>query len=155
MTGNAGIGAAGGSSAMGGVGDSDMDIEFGYCSEEESIFQSFSQDMERVLPKVSKKYSLKEDPKGTRGQIKDVLKRYTDQTRTFEFMIKFKIEMDSEDSSSIYSASGTTPMAVIDEREKKKFLKVILSLNLSKYRKRFKSEINSSFSTKTLALRTF
>jgi hypothetical protein len=25
-----------------GVGESEMDIEFGYCSEEESIFQSFS-----------------------------------------------------------------------------------------------------------------
>ena len=39
-------------------------------------------------------------------------------------MIKFKIEMDSEDSSSIYSASGTTPISLIEEREKKKFLKV-------------------------------
>lgn len=38
-------------------------------------------------------------------------------------MIKFKIEMDSEDSSSIYSASGTTPINIIDERDKKKFLK--------------------------------
>lgn len=112
------------SSAIGGVGESEMDIEFGYCSEEESIFQSFSQEIERVLPKINKTFSLKEDPKGTRGHVKDVLRRYTDHTRTFEFMIKFKIEMDSDDSSSIYSASGTTPMAVIDEREKKKFLKV-------------------------------
>jgi len=54
-------------------------------------------------------------------------------------MIKFKIEMDSEDSSSIYSASGTTPMAVIDEREKKKFLKVIIRIiNNFEYRKRSK-----------------
>lgn len=43
-------------------------------------------------------------------------------------MIKFKIEMDGEDSSSIYSASGTTPMAMIEEREKKKYLKVIKSI---------------------------
>lgn len=39
-------------------------------------------------------------------------------------MIKFKIEMDGDDSSSIYSASGTTPIGIIDEREKKKYLKV-------------------------------
>lgn len=47
-------------------------------------------------------------------------------------MIKFKIEMDcgEGDSSSIYSASGTTPMALIDERDKKKFLKVCPSLAL-------------------------
>jgi hypothetical protein len=44
-----GLGGAGGgaivNSGMGGVGavgESEMDIEFGYCSEEESIFQSFS-----------------------------------------------------------------------------------------------------------------
>jgi hypothetical protein len=43
-------------------------------------------------------------------------------------MIKFKIEMDGEDSSSIYSASGTTPLGMIEEREKKKFLKVCTQL---------------------------
>jgi hypothetical protein len=64
-------------------------------------------------------------------------------------MIKFKIEMDSEDSSSIYSASGTTPMAVIDEREKKKFLKVNFKCSITlKYRKRSKLGISNSFSTK-------
>jgi hypothetical protein len=47
-------------------------------------------------------------------------------------MIKFKIEMDSEDSSSIYSASGTTPINIIDERDKKKFLKVCIPLLLVK-----------------------
>jgi len=44
-------------------------------------------------------------------------------------MIKFKIEMDSDDSSSIYSASGTTPIGMIDEREKKKYLKVIIIIS--------------------------
>jgi hypothetical protein len=57
------------------VGESEMDIEFGYLSEEESIFQSFSQDVERVLPKIKKTFSLKEELKGTKSSIKDVLKR--------------------------------------------------------------------------------
>jgi len=57
------------------VGESEMDIEFGYLSEEESIFQSFSQDVERVLPKIKKTFSLKEEIKGTKSSIKDVLKR--------------------------------------------------------------------------------
>lgn len=87
--------------------------------------------MERVLPKIKKTFNLKEDVKGTKSAIKDVLKRYTQQTRTFEFMIKFKIEMDNEDSSSIYSASGTTPINMIDERDKKKFLKVTEYICLS------------------------
>lgn len=57
-------------------------------------------------------------------------------------MIKFKIEMDSEDSSSIYSASGATPINIIDERDKKKFLKVSLYQSLILYRKRYKWERN-------------
>lgn len=28
----------------------ELEMEFGYCTEEESIFQSFSQDVERVMP---------------------------------------------------------------------------------------------------------
>ena len=106
------------------MGESEMDIEFGYLSEEESIFQSFSQDVERILPKIKKTFTLKDDIKGTKSSIKDVFRRDMEETRTFEFMIKFKIEMDSEDSSSIYSASGTPPINIIDERDKKKFLKV-------------------------------
>jgi len=39
-------------------------------------------------------------------------------------MIKFKVEKEGEDSSSVYSASGNTPLGIIEEREKKKYLKV-------------------------------
>ena len=69
---NSNIGGMGGA---GGVGESEMDIEFGYCSEEESIFQSFSQDLDRALPKVKRTYSLKEDQKGQKVQVRDMLKR--------------------------------------------------------------------------------
>lgn len=47
-------------------------------------------------------------------------------------MIKFKVDMENDqDSSSIYSISGTTPTAQIDERDKKKFLKVILTFTFT------------------------
>lgn len=49
------------------IGESEMDIEFGYCSEEESIFQSFSQDIERVLPKVKRTFSSKEEAKTSKA----------------------------------------------------------------------------------------
>ena len=40
-------------------------------------------------------------------------------------MVKFKVEMENnQDSSSVYSANGGTPLALIEEKEKKKFLKV-------------------------------
>lgn len=44
-------------------------------------------------------------------------------------MIKFKVEMEaSQDSSSIYSISGA-PLGLIEEKEKKKFLKVNMILS--------------------------
>jgi|LauGreDrversion4_2_1035121.scaffolds.fasta_scaffold126698_4 hypothetical protein len=127
-------------------GESELDIDFGYQSEEESIFQSFSQEVERTLPKIKKTFSLREDTKMGKAQVKDMLKRVTSD-KVYEFMIRFKIEMDGEDSSSIYSASGTTPMAMIDEREKKKFLKVHPSL-LMVYSKRSRQAINQTSLTR-------
>ena len=59
------------------IAESEMDIEFGYCSEEESIFQSFSQDMERMLPKIKRTFSLKDEAKGTKVNFKDILRRVT------------------------------------------------------------------------------
>ena len=42
-------------------------------------------------------------------------------------MIKFKVEMEnSQDNSSVYSAASNTPLGMIEEKEKKKFLKVIV-----------------------------
>ena len=83
-----------------------------------------------MLPKIKRSFSLKEDSKTSKVQIKDMLKRCSDATKTYEFMIRFKIEMEGDDSSSIYSASGTTPLALIEEREKKKYLKVKHHFNL-------------------------
>lgn len=39
----------------------ELEVEFGYCTEEESIFQSFSQEVERVMPRVKKTFSIKND----------------------------------------------------------------------------------------------
>lgn len=133
-------------------GESELDIDFGYQSEEESIFQSFSQDVERTLPKIKKTYSLREDSKTGKAQVKDMLRRCT-QDKVFEFMVRFKIEMDGEDTSSIYSASGTTPMAVIDEREKKKYLKVRDLSDLHVHSKRSRQETRLPFLTKKLERR--
>lgn len=57
----------------------ELEIEFGYCSEEESIFQSFSQDVDRILPKIKKTFSMKKDQKNTKMQFKDMIKRVSIQ----------------------------------------------------------------------------
>ena len=62
--GNATLLGAGHQNYNSNIAESEMDIEFGYCSEEESIFQSFCQDVERTLPKIKKHFTMKEDAKG-------------------------------------------------------------------------------------------
>jgi len=52
-----------------------LEIEFGYCSEEESIFQSFSQDVEKVMPRVKKPFSVRKDQKPIKAGIKDMVRR--------------------------------------------------------------------------------
>ena len=39
----------------------EMEVEFGYCTEEESIFQSFSQEIEKVVPRITRTFTMKKD----------------------------------------------------------------------------------------------
>lgn len=41
------------------MNESDLEIEFGYCSEEESVFQSFCQEVEKNFPKIKKAFNVK------------------------------------------------------------------------------------------------
>ena len=128
-----------------------MEVEFGYCTEEESIFQSFSQEIEKIVPRITRTFSMKKDQKNVRIGFEDVVRKvsmpsqrhiyilsltpelaitfsllqFTERSRTFEFMIKFKIEVENnQESSSIYSISQSAPLALIEEKEKRKFIKV-------------------------------
>ncbi len=50
------------------------------------------------------------------------------QTKTYEFLVKFKVEMEQGDSSSVASVAGG--VSLLEEREKKKFIRVTsISLN--------------------------
>jgi len=118
MIGNTGLG-----NVNSNINESELEIEFGYCTEEESVFQSFNQDVERNLPRLKKHYSLKNENKHTTHMVKDMIKRFTEKSNTYEFLVKFKVEMEnSNENSSVYSAQGT-PLGMIDDKEKKKFLK--------------------------------
>ena len=43
----------------------DIDMEFGYQTDEDSIFHSFEQDVEKPIPKPSKRVSLTSEIKAT------------------------------------------------------------------------------------------
>jgi len=41
----------------------DIDMEFGYCTEEDSIFHSFQQEVERTIPRINKQVKTSSVPK--------------------------------------------------------------------------------------------
>ena len=52
-----------------------MEVEFGYCTEEESIFQSFSQEIEKIVPRITRTFSMKKDQKNVRIGFEDVVRK--------------------------------------------------------------------------------
>lgn len=53
-----------------------MELEFGYNSEEESVFHSFIQENDKtIVQKVSKAFKTKQHPKRLHKEVKDILKR--------------------------------------------------------------------------------
>ena len=53
----------------------EMEVEFGYCTEEESIFQSFSQEIEKIVPRITRTFSMKKDQKNVRIGFEDVVRK--------------------------------------------------------------------------------
>ena len=53
----------------------DIDMEFGYMTDEESIFHSFTQEVERSIPRLNRQVTATKDPSTVDKEIKDVLKR--------------------------------------------------------------------------------
>lgn len=50
-------------------------MEFGYMTDEESIFHSFTQEVERSIPRLNRQVTATKDPSTVDKEIKDVLKR--------------------------------------------------------------------------------
>ncbi len=66
----------------------DIEEEYGYNSEEESIFQSFVQDTEKnLVRKVSKPQSTKKESQRVKKEVQDILRRL--KSNSYEFLIKF------------------------------------------------------------------
>lgn len=53
----------------------DLDLEFGYMTDEDSIFQSFMQETEKAIPRLDRQVKVGTDPSSVQKEIKDVLKR--------------------------------------------------------------------------------
>ena len=59
------------------INESAMDIEneFGYCTEEDSIFHEFTNDEEKEIPRIYKQVHINKDIKWTQKEIQNIVKR--------------------------------------------------------------------------------
>ena len=57
-----------------------------------------------------------------KGIVKDMIRRFSDKTDTYEILIKFQIDIDKTDESSI-SLNGNTPGEIVDQKERRRFVR--------------------------------
>lgn len=53
----------------------DLDNEFGYMTDEDSIFHSFAQEVEKTIPRLNRMVACNKDPSSVEKEVKDMLRR--------------------------------------------------------------------------------
>ena len=77
--------------------DLNLENEFGYLTDEDSVFHSFEQPEEaKPFPRPGKRMNLNKENRENSKEIKSVLKRYTEKSKTYEFLVKFEVRCDWE-----------------------------------------------------------
>ena len=67
----------------------DVEMEYGYATDEDSIFHSFEQDIDKPISKPKKRVKITQEIKASQKEVKSVLKRFTEQTKSYEFLVRF------------------------------------------------------------------
>ena len=80
------------------------------------------QDLKKLPPQVTKKFSTNYESSANKTLFKDMIKRFTEKTQTYEFMIKFNNDIEKTDESSI-SLYGNTPAEIVDQKERRRFIR--------------------------------
>lgn len=81
----------------------DIENEFGYMTDEDSIFHEYTNDEEKEIPRLYKQVGINRDVKANMKEVQSMLRRYTEKSQTHEFLVKFNVEIDEKDNSSVTS----------------------------------------------------
>jgi hypothetical protein len=100
----------------------DLERSFEYKTDEESIYKSFTHDPKELPLSVTKKFALNTESKENKKIIKDMLKRFSEKTQTYEYMVKFNMTVEKTDESTI-SLQGNTPGHLIDQKERRRYVR--------------------------------
>ena len=77
-----------------------LEVDFEYKTDEESLFNSFENDVKRIPMEIIKRFTLNESS-SSKKIVRDVLRRFVEKSQTFEFMIEFNSTVEKTDESSI------------------------------------------------------
>ena len=79
----------------------EMEHQYEFQSDEESIFSSFSFNQRDMPLTIKKKFAINSESNNNKKIFKDVLRRFTEKTQTYEYVIKFNNSIEKTDESSI------------------------------------------------------
>lgn len=72
---------------------------------------------------IKKKFALNSESNNNKKIFKDVLRRFTEKTQTYEFIIKFNNAIEKTDESSITQAQNPLNSETIDQKERRRFIR--------------------------------
>ena len=78
--------------------------------------------MKKMPPQITKKFSTSYESRANNRVVNDMLKRFTEKSQTFEFLVKFNNKIEKTDESSI-SLFGNTPGEIVDQKERRRYLR--------------------------------
>ena len=72
---------------------------------------------------IKKKFVLNNESSTSKKLFKDVLKRFTEKTQTFELMVQFQSTVEKTDESSITEIKNKVSEEIIDQKERRRFVR--------------------------------
>jgi hypothetical protein len=91
-----------------------LEQDFEYKSDEESIFNSFVNEVNKHPQEISKNFTISSESNLNKKLVKDVMRRFVEKTQTFEFMIEFDSLVEKTDESSITAVQSYVTGEVVD-----------------------------------------
>ena len=69
-----------------------VEDEFGYCTSEDSLFEPIEEpEDDKAYPRTGTGKSIKKDSKANVKNIKSVLKKFNENSKTYEFLVRFQV----------------------------------------------------------------
>jgi hypothetical protein len=72
---------------------------------------------------IKKKFAINSESGANRKIFKDVLRRFTEKTQTFELMVSFNSTVEKTDESSITEMKNLVSEEIVDQKERRRYIR--------------------------------